>query len=146
MRAPLAVLLFAGTVAAQTPSIRMIQPNLVPATGEKGVTILTDASFGACRIDFCGITLRIGGIDIDPTSVFVVGAQMNAYFSEPFPPGPADVEIRTPTATMRAPGAITFVAADEYETVLLPHTPGSPLQGANGSDWRVELLLHNESP
>lgn len=109
--------------------------------------VFTDTNFGYGRAELFGISLRIGGIDVTPMNTFVSGTSIGTYFGETLPPGPADVEIRTPDATLRAPGAITFVAPANYETVLLPHSPGDQLiSGAHGSLWRIELLAHNDSP
>ena len=147
MRSLFLTLFLCGTVAAQTP---LIQPNILVAEGASrshGFTMLVPgANLGVCRIDVCGGTLTIDGVTIDPINVFVIGSQVNVHLANDFPPGSADVELRMPNGTTRVPGGLTFVADEDYETILLPHTPGDPLPGANGSLWRVEMLLRNGSP
>ena len=152
MRSFLLTFLLCSTAAAQTPTVELIQPNLLPAEGRARdrqglIMLVANADLGNnCRIDICGGTLTIGGVAIDPINVFVSGAELRAFFSNDFPPGPADIELRMPGMTIQAPGGVTFVSDADYETILLPHTPGVSIPGANGSNWRVEMLLRNDSP
>ncbi|HUR79715.1 MAG TPA: hypothetical protein VM733_03050 [Thermoanaerobaculia bacterium] len=150
MRTFLLTLLLSGTAAAQTPTVKYVQPNLVKAEGSLrrfGFAIyFQNAKLPQCRIDFCGGTLTVGGQAIAPDNVFLSESTVGAWFANDFPPGPADVVLRLPDRTITVPNAVTFVADADYETILLPHTPGNPLPGANGSRWRVEMLLRNDSP
>jgi hypothetical protein len=147
MRSLLLAFVLCGTAAAQTP---LIQPNIFVAEGAArthGFTmVVPGASLGVCRIDACGGSLTLDGVAIDPINVFVAGSQVSVFFQNDFPAGPADLELRLPSRTIRVADAITFVANADYETILLPHTPGEALPGANGSNWRVEMLLRNDSP
>lgn len=152
MRSLLLALLLCGTVAAQTPAVRYVQPDLIVAEGAKRthgfVMPLANFTPRYCRIDICegGGTLLIAGVPIDPVNVWFVGSALSVYFGGDFPPGPSDIELRVPGITIRAPGTITFVSDADFETILLPHIPGDPLPGANGSMWRVEMFVRNDSP
>jgi hypothetical protein len=150
MRTFLLALLLGTTAAAQTNAVKSIQPNILEAEGSRrrfGVAVtVQNVKLPQCRVDLCGGTLTIGGLAIDPINVFLFESGFNIFFSNDFPSGPADLELRLPALTLRVPNALTFVADADYETILLPATPGSPLPGANGSLWRVEMLLRNDSP
>jgi hypothetical protein len=150
MRSLLLVFLLCGTAAAQTPAVKYVQPSLLEAEASRRtsgfVIVFENVQFPSCRLDQCGGTLTVGGQPILPPHATLFNSTLFVGLANDFPPGPADVELRMPALTIRVPNAVTFVADADYETLLLPHTPGDPLPGANGSLWRVEMLLRNDSP
>ena len=145
------LVLFPVVAAAQslpTPVIRTINPNSGPTSGGTVVSV-TGQNFApppgfACILP-CPPQVSFDGIRVDAQyeSDTVLVARTPAHAA-----GVVDVAVHTPdgrTGTARSGFVYTSSQESAYERLLLPIYLDGTVSGANGSRWRTDFWLRNNS-
>ncbi|HET7436797.1 MAG TPA: IPT/TIG domain-containing protein [Thermoanaerobaculia bacterium] len=146
----LVTLLVNGSAWADTPppTVTSIEPAAAPSSGGTNVTI-TGANLSippnfACFVP-CPTTVTFGDITVaakeETNTRIVVVAPAHAA-------GRVDLTIRTGDArSITIPDAFTFTAGaeDSWQKILLPVYLDGTVSGSNGSQWKSDFWLRNNS-
>lgn len=138
--------LIAGSLLAQSPTVKSIDPNKGPVAGGSKVTITGSdlnipANF-ACILP-CPTIVSFGGtaaVTKEWTNERLV------VLTPPHVPATVNVVLQTPDGrTATVANGFTFTATGEngYEMLLLPVYLDKPVAGANGSMWKTDLWIRN---
>jgi hypothetical protein len=140
-----AVLLF-PLIAVADPAITSIQPASGPASGGTEVTITgTDLLPHIQCIIPCPAQVTFGDVTVEVESETETRL---VVVTPPHAPGTVDVIVTVSgEEPVRIPAAFTYVSDAEagYEQVLLPVYLDGIVPGANGTQWRTDLWIRNNS-
>ncbi|HYK01845.1 MAG TPA: IPT/TIG domain-containing protein [Thermoanaerobaculia bacterium] len=140
------VLLFSFTAVAD-PTIASLEPGSGPESGGTEVTITGNDLLPhiVCIIP-CPATVTFGDVTVEVKSETETRL---VVVTPPHAPGTVDVRVNVSgEEPVRMPGAFAYVSDAEagYEQVLLPIYLDGVVPGANGTQWRTDLWIRNNSP
>lgn len=134
-----------STAAFAAPAIQAIDPAVFATQGGNRYArvVLTGIDLGICGTNCPGVSVLAGG---EAVPFFGNGSKLLITVPDDMPPGVANLEVHTAQGNAAVEDAMLFVAPSEFETILLPHAGGGEdVPGANGSVWRAESFIRNDS-